>query len=249
MATINATIEKNGKAFQVSFEHGGHQFPVQEAVDLGKVHAADFGGKLTALAINGVAVVFMGDEPGGGLLPTTTIVNLDEVLPEIKAGDIVTTDLWAGVTHVGRVQWIDARRDLVVADWKRGSTREDLAKNTPVFLSGCPRVHAHLLPAAAQAAVRPSTCPGCNGSGVLTDDPQVLRCDGCGGIFTDAETPITLVQALKFVLLNQPMQDRAGADGAFYFDLDLVEYGAKPANATRYHGWADRETKRVVQWG
>lgn len=164
MATITATIERHGKTFTVTTDHGDavRPTPVQEFVDVAKVLAQDFGGQLQGLTVNGVAVTF--------LLPTTLIVN--------------TT----------------------------------------------------------QAAVRPSTCPGCNGSGVLTDDPQVLRCESCGGIFTDPETPITGVQAMKFVAFQLDMLDNAGADGAFYFDLDVMNRG-------RLHGWADKRRKRVVQWG
>lgn len=102
-----------------------------------------------------------------------------------------------------------------------------------------------------RCAVRPSTCPGCNGAGVLTDDPQVLRCESCGGIFTDGELPITWMQAIQFVKINQPMLANAGDEGQFYFDLDVTNdrptIGA--AGHRRLHGWADRATRRVVQWG
>ncbi len=95
-------------------------------------------------------------------------------------------------------------------------------------------------------AVLPSTCPGCSGSGVLSDDPQVLRCTGCGGVFTDTELPITAAQAIKFVAIHLPMVANAGPDGQFYFDLELSD--GRMAGR-RVHGWADRKTKRVVQWG
>lgn len=87
-------------------------------------------------------------------------------------------------------------------------------------------------------------CPGCSGEGVLSDDPQVLRCESCGGVFT-VET-ITLEQAMKFVGLHLTMLDKAGPDGQFYFDLLI--YRARPT-PDRYHGWADVKTKRVVQLG
>jgi hypothetical protein len=100
------------------------------------------------------------------------------------------------------------------------------------------------------AAPRPSTCPGCSGGGELTDDPQVLRCLGCGGIFTDAQLPITFEQAMKFVAINQAMLPNAGVDGSFYFDLDVLDPILKDGKTfNRLHGWADRKTKRVVQWG
>lgn len=92
-------------------------------------------------------------------------------------------------------------------------------------------------------------CPGCSGAGILTDDPQVLKCQGCGGFFTGAD-PITFDQALKFVRLNGGMLRNAGPDGSFYFDLtvlDVILADGKTAN--RLHGWADTKTKQVVQWG
>lgn len=99
------------------------------------------------------------------------------------------------------------------------------------------------------AAPRPSTCPACSGGGELTDDPQVLKCLGCGGIFTDAELPITEAQAFRFVAIHQPMLANAGADGQFFFDLTVVTSWKDKPETCRVHGWADRKTKRVVQWG
>jgi len=88
-------------------------------------------------------------------------------------------------------------------------------------------------------------CHGCNGRGRMTDDPDVLRCDGCGGVFT--YYPITIEQAMKFVGLQQPMAANAGSDGSFYFDFLI-----RPkllGTPIRSHGWADTKTKRVVQYG
>lgn len=105
-------------------------------------------------------------------------------------------------------------------------------------------------PMPAADRTRPSACPGCSGSGDMTDDPQVLRCTGCGGIFTVAGEPIPFEAALKFVALNQNMVANAGADGSFYFDLDVLDVIlADGKTFNRQHGWADRKTKRVVQWG
>ena len=95
-------------------------------------------------------------------------------------------------------------------------------------------------------------CPGCSGPGVLTDDPQVLRCTKCDGVFTDPKQPITPEQAIKFVRIQLPMATMRtfGRRTAFYFDLDIVESaGAGLNSVTRVHGWANRETKQVVQWG
>ena len=99
-----------------------------------------------------------------------------------------------------------------------------------------------------QAAIerQAALCPGCDGAGVPTDDPQVLRCERCGGIFTKQNQPITIDQALKFVWMFAPMQANAGPEGQFMFDLDIMDRLGK---RRRMHGWADRNTKRVTQWG
>jgi hypothetical protein len=96
----------------------------------------------------------------------------------------------------------------------------------------------------------PAACPGCSGAGILTDDPQVLQCERCGGVFTLRTEPITLPQATAVVRLHLPMQAEAGAEGAYYFDLTIVR-GPGPLAGTveRVHGWADRTSKRVVQYG
>jgi len=93
-------------------------------------------------------------------------------------------------------------------------------------------------------------CPGCNGHGVMTDDPQVSRCESCGGVFTpDRTMPITMQQAFRFVRMDAMMLTDAGPDGQFYFDFFIAtEWKDKPEIA-RVHGWADTKTKRVVQFG
>lgn len=100
----------------------------------------------------------------------------------------------------------------------------------------------------------PGLCPGCCGDGILSDDPQVLVCRSCGGFYTaDPKQPITTAQAIKFVAIHLPMLANAGQDGQFYFDLDLVAADAhirgNEGKTERVHGWADRKTRRVVQWG
>lgn len=89
-------------------------------------------------------------------------------------------------------------------------------------------------------------CPACNGDGILTDDPQVLKCRSCGGLFTDRQS-ITAEQAMKFVAIHLPMQLNAGGDGQFFFSFELGGNGR--LSGARVHGWADAKTKRVVQWG
>jgi hypothetical protein len=105
----------------------------------------------------------------------------------------------------------------------------------------------HLV-AAARIAAGHQVCPGCSGLGLLSDDPQVLRCQGCGGVFTNPAEPITEQQAFQVVAIHLPMLANAGPDGSFMFDLNVVTDWKGPRVA-RLHGWADRKTKRVVQWG
>lgn len=87
-------------------------------------------------------------------------------------------------------------------------------------------------------------CPACNGNGVLTDNPSVLRCEECGGLFSQVSEPITLDEVRRYVDYTRMCQD--AMEGQFYFDFfvllpnDVVE---------RIHGWACSKTKRVVQWG
>ena len=89
-------------------------------------------------------------------------------------------------------------------------------------------------------------CPGCSGIGVLTDDPEVLKCSQCGGIFTNR--PIPEEAALAQVRFHLPMLAQVGMEGTFYFDLEITRQGDR-RNARRIHGYADKRTKRVVQWG
>jgi hypothetical protein len=88
------------------------------------------------------------------------------------------------------------------------------------------------------------TCPGCNGAGIndFTDPSgDVLRCTGCGGLFT--VHPISRDKAAGLVKINEPML--ANSNQPFYFDF-VVEREGHP---DRIHGWADQQTKQVVQWG
>jgi hypothetical protein len=105
----------------------------------------------------------------------------------------------------------------------------------------------HLV-AAARIAAGHQLCPGCSGLGLMSDDPSVLQCQGCGGVFT-AEG-ITPEQAIKFVAIHLPMvlggEPRFSPISTFYFDLELSDGRLA---GRRVHGWADRKTKRVVQWG
>lgn len=117
---------------------------------------------------------------------------------------------------------------------------------------GCQAVAEAHLPAGIMAKVvaRNQGCPGCSGAGIMTDDPQVLRCERCSGLFTaDWDEPITFEQALKIVALQQPMLAQAGPDGQFYFDLAVATTWRGKNEVGRVHGWADLKTKRVVQFG
>lgn len=94
----------------------------------------------------------------------------------------------------------------------------------------------------------PGLCPGCCGDGIKSAVPNVLTCRSCGGVFT--VEPITFDAALGMVAMNQAMLAKAGPDGQFLFDFvvfDVILADGKTVN--RLHGWADKATKRVVQWG
>lgn len=98
------------------------------------------------------------------------------------------------------------------------------------------------------ATVSSSTkCPGCSGQGQATDTRAVLRCEGCGGVFTQGAEAVIPERLIAFVKWHLPMLANAGPEGQFYFDFVVV---APSTNSkTRMHGWADRATRRVVQWG
>lgn len=100
---------------------------------------------------------------------------------------------------------------------------------------------------AAAVQARKNECPACSGPGTMSDDPQVLKCTRCGGIYTPIGESIVGEAAIKFVAYHLPMLANAGTDGQFYFDL--VVFRPSDGGKTRMHGWADRKTRRVVQWG
>lgn len=139
--------------------------------------------------------------------------------------------------------------DLMRAAVNPGMCPADLVES----MTGMAIVHAQAAWRGARklneaAAFQATTCPGCSGAGVLTDDPQVLRCERCGGVFTNPRFQgIIMEQAIRFVAVHQPMLANAGTDGAFYFDLFIVR--PSDGGQQRMHGWADKATKRVVQWG
>jgi hypothetical protein len=98
------------------------------------------------------------------------------------------------------------------------------------------------------ATTTKTTCPGCNGQGAATKETvAVLKCQSCGGVFTYQGIGITMEMAMLFVAVHLPMQANAGAEGQFYFDFIIT----RPSDngRQRMHGWADRATRRVVQWG
>ncbi len=92
-------------------------------------------------------------------------------------------------------------------------------------------------------------CPGCNGLGLRRETggvahySPILDCQRCGGIFTDRA--LLGVEALQVVALSGHMLANAGPAGTFYFDFEVASDG----KIHRMHGWADKATKRVVQWG
>lgn len=94
--------------------------------------------------------------------------------------------------------------------------------------------------AEVESTLKPASCPGCSAKGVaLPGLTAVFGCTGCGGLFTTVGA-ITHAQACTFVGLDRPMAPASAHP--FYFDFDVVESG-------RVHGWADRTTGTVVQYG
>lgn len=92
---------------------------------------------------------------------------------------------------------------------------------------------------AAATKAAGNLCPGCDGQGVRLTD-HVLKCQRCGGYFS--LEPAAEDEVQTFVDLKAPMQANAAAGCQVYFDFML-------GPRYRVHGWFDRTTKRVVQWG
>ncbi len=82
------------------------------------------------------------------------------------------------------------------------------------------------------------TCPGCSGAGQPSAAAGVFTCGSCGGRFS--VEPVSVDVARSIVGIDRPMQ--ANADELVYFDLVVEDRG-------RMHGFADRRTGAVVQWG
>jgi len=97
-----------------------------------------------------------------------------------------------------------------------------------------------------KTATQTTTCPACSGaSAPSAGHPFVLSCTSCGAVYTDRGVAIGVSVARQFVAVAEPMLANAGAAGQRFFDFVLVT----DAGRQRIHGWADRATRRVVQWG
>lgn len=97
-------------------------------------------------------------------------------------------------------------------------------------------------------AIRATECPGCSGQGKkngINGNPCVVKCDRCGGLFTIRT--IGWQECLEFVNLNAPML--ANSEAQQYFDFCYAGPSCGGGKPVRVHGWFDRITKRVVQWG
>lgn len=84
-------------------------------------------------------------------------------------------------------------------------------------------------------------CPGCSGrTKITTELTQVYECASCGGIIGECYRG----DAYKFVNIGTLVPQTEGME-VQYFDLVLLgSDGIK-----RVHGWFDRQTKNVVQYG
>lgn len=84
-------------------------------------------------------------------------------------------------------------------------------------------------------------CPGCSAkAGKETMVTGVLQCSGCKGLVGECYRG----EALALVNLDSPMQANAAPENLRYFDFTFI---GEPK--TRVHGWFDRLTQNVVQWG
>lgn len=81
----------------------------------------------------------------------------------------------------------------------------------------------------------------CSAKLVPTGDLKTSTCQACGGLHGEMYRG----EAYDFVNLHRKMQDDAPPERLRYFDLTLL--GSK--GIERVHGWMDRETQNVVQYG
>lgn len=131
---------------------------------------------------------------------------------------------------------LDLRLDAVtIVD---GKVTADSVEVAAIILEA---VRVHL------AAIRQELpkCPACSGAGRQTENKMVHKCERCSAVFTPAGAFLLPIQALQIVSLSDHMLANAGPEGQFYFDLVVSSDG----KVHRMHGWADRATKRVIQWG
>lgn len=83
-------------------------------------------------------------------------------------------------------------------------------------------------------------CPGCNGKLVAGKDNALIRtCKSCGGLIGSCYRG----ELYGHVKVHLPMI--ATSDDMQYFDFDVLGSDG----VQRVHGWMDRATKRVVQYG
>lgn len=108
-----------------------------------------------------------------------------------------------------------------------------------------------VLPVAISARLAPKgrpSCPGCSNTGVATDtNPCVYSCNSCGGLFT--VRVIGWQECLAFVDLNAAMQPNGQRQALQYFDFTYAGPSCGGGQPQRVHGWFDRTTRKVVQFG
>lgn len=73
-------------------------------------------------------------------------------------------------------------------------------------------------------------------------DVVVGTCSRCDGLHVEAET---VEQVALFVGLRSPMLEDAAHESLRYFDVTWFENG----QGRRSHGWMERQSRRVVQFG
>ena len=88
-----------------------------------------------------------------------------------------------------------------------------------------------------------ANCPACSHTESTPHEnlADVVTCDRCGGIYGTCY----VCDTRKVVDVNAPMVANAEPEDMQYFDL--VQLGSQ--GTRRIHGWIQKSTHAVVQWG
>lgn len=96
----------------------------------------------------------------------------------------------------------------------------------------------------------PRACPACSFQNSLPyrwngrEHPVVRKCQGCGGIFTQADRHINLGHSYE--LVANAWDTTEGDVEQVYFDFTTIGPGDK---IDRRHGWFNPVTRKITQTG